>query len=74
MILGKLAGTVSTSGLLRHQPGSVADATVFLESSGGDSFTLQTDANGYYQRWLSDGGNPYNGSYRWMAIPQVPQW
>ena len=58
--LGKLAGTVSTSGYCGTKPAPLPDATVFLEGSGGYSFTLQTDANGYYQRWLSDGENPYN--------------
>jgi hypothetical protein len=57
--MGMLEGTVSTLGHCFSNPAPLEAATVVLEGSMGYTFTLETDANGDYQRWLDSSENPY---------------
>ena len=56
---GKLNGTLTGLGYCEQNPLPLVGAQVIIESSGGMSWTLQTDAGGYYQRWLDQAGSPF---------------
>ena len=56
---GKLAGQVTEFGYCDIQSKPSVDAQVFIESSSGASWTLQTDSNGYFRRWVDEAGSPY---------------
>jgi len=55
---GKLEGTITGLGYCDADPAPLEDAEVFIEGSGGMTWTLQTDANGYYQWWLDEAYSP----------------
>ena len=63
---GKLSGTVSTLGYCDANPAALADVEVLIEGSQGGSWTVQTDDNGFYQRWLPAAESPYTVS---VSIP-----
>jgi len=44
----------SEPGVLQCQPGPFDEAVVYIESSLGYTWTLETDANGFYQIWLDE--------------------
>lgn len=56
---GKLEGTVNSLGYCDGDPAPLQDAEVTIESSSGVTWTLGTDVDGGYQRWLDQVGNPY---------------
>lgn len=56
---GKLAGAVTSTGYCDVNPYPVEGAVVYVEGSLGYTYTLETDANGAYQRWLDSAENPY---------------
>ncbi len=59
---GKLEGTVSSLGYCDAEHNPLEKAVVVIESSLGVTYTLETDANGYYSWWLDSDGNDYTVS------------
>ncbi len=59
---GKLQGTVVSLGYCDQAWDPLAEAQVVIQSSLGESWTLETDAGGYFSWWLAEGGNPYSVS------------
>ena len=57
---GKLAGTVTGLGYCDEDPAPLKDAVVVVQSAVGDSWTLETEADGYYQIWLDSNDSPYS--------------
>jgi Kelch motif len=55
---GKLDGTVQSLGYCDLDPQVLKDATVFVEGSTGLTWTLTTDASGYYQVWMDQANTP----------------
>lgn len=55
---GLLAGTVTGLGYCDADAVPLAHATVFIESSLGVTWTLQTDASGLYRQWLDEAHSP----------------
>ncbi len=55
---GKLEGTVQGLGYCNGSPSSLSQADVFIQSSLGTTWTLKTDANGYYQMWMDQANSP----------------
>ncbi len=55
---GKLEGTVTGLGYCDSDPAPLAEAAVVLEGSSGVTWTLLTDENGYYQRWVEEAESP----------------
>ncbi len=55
---GKLEGTVTGLGYCDANPSALEGAEVLIEASGGMSWTLTTNASGYYQRWLDEAYSP----------------
>ena len=56
---GKLEGVVTSLGYCDSNPAPAAGAEVYLEGSGGYTFTLFTEADGSYIRWLDASQSPY---------------
>ena len=57
--MGKLDGIVTGLGYCDLDPAPLEGAVVVIESSTGVSYTLETDAAGYYSRWLNVSDGPY---------------
>jgi hypothetical protein len=57
---GKLEGTVTGLGYCDTDPGALENADVLITSSGGMTWTLATDANGYYSRFLDQAAGPFS--------------
>lgn len=55
---GKLAGTVTGLGYCDANPGALEAVEVIVEASTGITWTLETDANGYYQVWMDEANSP----------------
>ena len=55
---GKLEGTVSSLGHCDANPLPLADAAIFLEGTGGMTWTLTSDISGAYKVWLDQTHNP----------------
>jgi uncharacterized repeat protein (TIGR01451 family) len=56
---GKLNGTVTGLGYCDVKPGTpLADATVFVQSNDGMTWTLTTNISGTYQVWLDQAHSP----------------
>ena len=51
---GKLEGTVTGLGYCDLAPMALENAEVIITDSGGMTYTLMTDANGYYSRWYDE--------------------
>ncbi len=56
---GKLEGTVTGLGYCDNDPAPLQGAQIVVESSGGLTWTVQTEADGTYELWLDEGGNPF---------------
>ncbi|MBE0410772.1 MAG: carboxypeptidase regulatory-like domain-containing protein, partial [Anaerolineales bacterium] len=56
---GLLNGTVSSLGYCDGESNPLAGAEVFIESALGDSWTVTTDAEGFFYKWLDEAGSPY---------------
>ncbi|MCP4539523.1 MAG: PKD domain-containing protein [Chloroflexi bacterium] len=55
---GKLQGTVTSLGYCDVDPAPLDGVEVFVESSLGTTWTLTTDADGYYAWWMGDSESP----------------
>jgi hypothetical protein len=55
---GKLSGFVIGLGYCGENPAALEGAEVYIESSLGMTWTLTTDAGGYYQLWLDESHSP----------------
>ncbi len=55
---GKLAGTVTGLGYCDANPAPLEGAEVFVEGATGVTWTLTTDANGYYSTWVDETYSP----------------
>ena len=66
---GKLAGVVSSTGHCDVNPHPIVEAQVYLEGSGGYTFTLETNTAGAYQRWLDSTESPYTVT---VSYPEHP--
>jgi len=73
--LGLLSGHITSSGYCDSNPYAIDGAEVYLEGSGGYTYTLfsgddeQGWADGYYQRWLEAGESPFTVT---VAYPEHP--
>jgi uncharacterized repeat protein (TIGR01451 family) len=56
---GKLDGVVSSPGYCDTNPQPLANAAVLITASSGLTWTVQTNAAGFYQRWLDQAGSPF---------------
>ncbi len=56
---GKLDGVVAGRSPCGGDPEPLDQAELFIESSTGLTWTIQTDSSGFYQRWLDSAGSPY---------------
>jgi uncharacterized repeat protein (TIGR01451 family) len=56
---GLLFGTVTSQGYCDTEPAPIEGAEILIEASDGPTYTLTTDANGEYSRWLKLAGNNY---------------
>ena len=56
---GKLSGSISTPGYCDSQAASLPAAQLTIQNSGGITWSLVTDAQGGYQRWLDALAGPY---------------
>ncbi len=56
---GKLAGTLTTTGLCDEHPAPLANETVAIVAADGYSRTVKTDGLGAYAAWLSVDHSPY---------------
>jgi hypothetical protein len=56
---GLLEGTVTGLGYCDGEPAPVEGAEILIVATDGTSYTLETDANGEYSRWLAVAGNDY---------------
>jgi len=57
--LGLLEGTIETQGYCDENPAPLEGAVVTIEDTNGVTYTVVTDADGWYYRWLVEAGNPY---------------
>lgn len=55
---GKIEGTVTGLGYCDVNPAPLEGAVVTIEGSTGMTWTLQTDANGFYELWLEQAHSP----------------
>ncbi len=53
--MGKLEGTVTGTGYCDQDSYPAADAPVLIEGPGGVTWTVTTNQDGYYYRWLVEG-------------------
>ncbi len=56
---GKLAGNIQSLGYCDADAYPLANADVTISSSNGLSWTMTTDAQGHYQRWVDELGSPF---------------
>ena len=56
---GKLEGVVTGLGYCEANPQPLADAALVIAASSGLTWTVKTDAAGFYQRWLDQAGSPF---------------
>ncbi|HHN93774.1 MAG TPA: hypothetical protein ENK17_03320, partial [Anaerolineae bacterium] len=66
---GKLEGVVTTTGYCDINPAPLVGVDVFIESSTGETWTVQTNTAGQYSIWLDSNDNPYT-----VTVDAGPQY
>ncbi|MEM7474663.1 MAG: hypothetical protein AAF483_06700 [Planctomycetota bacterium] len=67
LLKGKLSGEFTKANRI---PSAVAEASIYFESSSGESFQTQSDSEGNYELTLSEDDRYHTTRYVWVYHPQ----